>query len=153
MKKLEDQQFQFHLDEYRSLKTEIEYRVKDTGRIEYVIAVAVVVIYAWLSQRTVDPLIWWLPILLPALGLAREIGLLLRIMQIAEYIREIEATICAERPFGWEHFLVPKRRSLEGITITVAGFLFWTALLAVTIAVALNGGISFSTADTAAAWP
>ena len=43
---MDHNQFQFHLDEYRSLKSEIEYRVKATERMEYLVVVAIVATYA-----------------------------------------------------------------------------------------------------------
>jgi hypothetical protein len=77
---MDHNQFQFHLDEYRSLKSEIEYRVKATERIEYLVVVAIVATYAWFSQRTVPSVMWWIPVALPLLGSARQTVLLIRII-------------------------------------------------------------------------
>ena len=52
---------------YRSLKSEIEYRVKAIERIEYLVVAAIVATYAWFSQRTVPSVMWWIPVaLLPS---------------------------------------------------------------------------------------
>ena len=139
---MDHNQFQFHLDEYRSLKSGIEYRVKATERIEYLVVVAIVATYAWFSQRTVPSVMWWIPVALPLLGSARQTALLIRIRQVAEYIRQIENIACTMSPTGWEHFLQEKRRRPKGYLISLLGYLFWALLLAATITIAQIGGLS-----------
>ncbi|NQW11099.1 MAG: hypothetical protein HQ481_14625 [Alphaproteobacteria bacterium] len=139
---MEDHQIQFYMEEYRSLRSEIEYRMKAAERIEYASGVAIFMIYAWFSQREIPYIFWWIPVAVPLLGIVRQIGLLIRTMQIADYVRQIEAKICTESPSGWEHFLREKRLSPTGYPVSVSGYAIWGFLLVGTTAIALNGGLS-----------
>jgi hypothetical protein len=140
---MEKMQVQFHLEEYRSLKNEVEYRVKATEQIELLVVVGIAGLYTWLSKEsgTASGGIWWLPVVLVTLGAFRQIALLNRIMEITSYIREIENRLCLEDPGGWEHFLRNIRRSPRGHLISMSGYFLWILLLAMTVAIALNGGL------------
>ncbi len=52
---MDSNQYSFLMEEYKSLKAEIEYRVKATERIEYIAIVAVAAIYGWIMQLTEVP--------------------------------------------------------------------------------------------------
>ena len=139
---MEEHEIQFHLEEYRSLKLEVEYRVKSTERIEYLIIVATAAVYVWFTEQAIPPLMWWLPVILPMLGLVRQYGLLLRIMQVTEYIRLVEEKFCIEQLKGWENNLRDLRRSPRGYIIGLSGYFLWLLLFVFTVIIALNGGLS-----------
>ncbi len=142
---MNEQQLQFLLEEYKSLKSEIEYRVKATERIEYVAIVAVAAIYAWITQRTtpVSEFVWWIPFLFPVIGIIRQFGLIIRLMDIAEYILKIEKEICLERPKGWEHFLKIKRvYNFSAVIISTSSFIIWLLLFLVTFVIGMKGGFN-----------
>ena len=144
---MNDQQFQFHLEEYKSLKTEIEYRVKGTDRIEYVLVAAMIATYAWLVSNGSDlknnQWIWWVPVAIPIIGALRQAALLRRIVHLSEYIRTLEQVLCSKNPpTGWETFLLGKRRKeLSARLISITGFVLWGALVMFSLIIAFRGGL------------
>lgn len=140
---MEETQIQFHLEEYRSLKKEIEYRIKATEKIEIIVVGGITALYGWLSQQSdIPPKIWWIPVGLTLFGLFRQIFLLNRIMEIASYIREIEAAFCTDTLHGWENFLAEIRRKIKGNLLSISGYLLWVVLLIITTLIAINGGLN-----------
>lgn len=140
---MKESQIQFHLEEYRSLKAEVEYRVKATERIELVVVGGIAGLYAWLSKEGIAaPEIWWLPVVLVIIGALRQIALLNRIMEVTSYVREIEKNFCQNEIGGWEHFLKNIRQSPKGHLVSVSGYLLWIFLLFITVVIALAGGLS-----------
>jgi hypothetical protein len=132
--------FEYHLEEYRSLKSEIEYRVKSTEKIEGIVGLAVVAMYTWLTQNSVPYLVWWMPVVLTVLGAVRQAALLTRIMHVSEYVKRLELEFAHKNLKGWEHFLTKKRKTPSGLLISTSGFAFWLITLVATTAIAINGG-------------
>lgn len=146
---MNERSYQFHLKEHGSLRSEIEYRIKTAERNEYVVAAALVGIYAWLYQQGVPhgSLLWWLPAGLPFLGIIRQAGLLFRIKQIGDYIYKLESAFCGARGGGWEHFLSNKRRHepWKAKIIKHSGFAFMAFLFVMAIVMGYAGGLQAPT--------
>jgi len=72
----------FLLEEYKALRAEILYLVRQSYLFEAAILVGVGAIYSWLFSRApnhVNPLVWWLPFGFAVLGAIRELGVRLRL--------------------------------------------------------------------------
>ncbi len=133
----------FLLEKYKSLRTEILYLVRQSYLFEAAILVGVGAIYSWLFSRNpsdVNPLAWWLPFGITALGALRELGVRLRLLQFAEYIRKIEHDFLSDQTCGWEHFLFFVRKKLRNTLLGISNILIWTSFVLVTFLVALGVG-------------
>ena len=103
----------FLLEEYKALRAEILYLVRQSYLFEAAILVGVGAIYSWLFSRaasSVNPIIWWLPFGITVLGAIRELGVRVRLLQLAEYIRKVEPEFVQGEAGGWEHYLFSVRK-------------------------------------------
>lgn len=138
-----DPQKLFLLEEYKSLRAEILYLVRQSYLFEAAILVGVGAIYSWVfSRETGDtsPLLWWLPFGITVLGAIREIGVRIRIYQLAEYICKTESEFLSEGSLGWEHFLIFVRRKKRNTLLGMSNILIWTSFVVITFLVALGIG-------------
>lgn len=133
----------FLLEEYKALRAEILYLVRQSYLFEAAILVGVGAIYSWLFSRDpehVSALIWWLPFGITLLAAIRELGVRLRILQLAEYIRRIEPEFIGGENGGWEHFLFSVRRKMRNTLLGMSNIFIWTAFIVTTFLVALGVG-------------
>jgi len=133
----------FHIEEFKALRAEIDARVKEGQTWESLAITATAAVYAWLatnSDKEFSEIGWWIPVLFPLFGMLRHGALLLRIVQIAEYIRSIEETLANEPLAGWERHLLDqrKRHPVRSRLISFSSFAFWATLLILTIWIALE---------------
>jgi hypothetical protein len=145
--------YQFRVEEFKSLRGEIDSLVKETRNLEIYVAGALVAYYVWLITHCLNeipipiPLLqikggyglqWLIPMALPILGAWRSWANIGRIMDIAAYITKVEERfdhICLPLgpEKGWEHFLEKRRNKTwarRGSHVAV-----WLLLLAITIIV------------------
>ena len=133
----------FLLEEYKALRAEILYLVRQSYLFEAAILVGVGAIYSWLFSRdpnNVNPLIWWLPFGITLLGAIRELGVRLRLFQLAEYIRGVEREFISGETGGWEHFLFSVRKKMRNTLLGISNILIWMAFVVTTLLVALGVG-------------
>ena len=133
----------FLLEEYKSLRAEILYLVRQSYLFEAAILVGAGAIYSWLFSRdpnSVSPLVWWLPFGITVLGAIRELGVRLRLYQLAEYIRKIEHDFLSDETSGWEHFLFSVRKKKRNTLLGISNILIWTSFVVITLLVALGVG-------------
>ena len=100
-------------------------------------------IYSWLFSREpneVNPLVWWLPFGIAVLGAIREVGVRLRLLQLAEYIRKIEHDFLSDETSGWENFLFFVRKKMRNTLLGISNILIWTSFVVITFSVALGVG-------------
>jgi hypothetical protein len=135
-----DSQFQFHLEEYKQIRSEV---IGLLGRIEQLFRYSIVVaasVTAWLLTSTLgatapsDACVkiprdfaayGWLiaPAFVLVAGLMAGVTLL-RVTQMGRYLRTLERTL-GRRHIGWENFMASKPRVLTVSTAAV-----WFTLLA-----------------------
>lgn len=133
----------FVLEEYKALREEILYLVKQSHLFEASILVGVGGIYSWLFSRPLNhmnPLIWWLPFGITVLGAIRELGVRIRLFQLTEYIRRIEAEFLSDEVGGWEHFLFSVRKKMKNTILGLSNILIWAAFVVTAFLVALGVG-------------
>jgi|ERR1700686_1465972 len=127
---------EFYLKEYEYLRREIEWLLKDYRALERNVVIAVGITWGWLlAQRQLIPdWAWWVPFLFSALGAIRATGILHTFGVFAQYLSRLEESFsCSDDPGGWEHFAPGK------IATARTAVLFWTILIAATVAVAIYG--------------
>ena len=123
----------FHLEEYRSLRRELERCREWLVRLEVTGVLAAAAVYSWLASSdltdTIAALSWYVPLMVSALGGVRALALALQVRRIRRYLRRLEGaavTADADLP-GWE------RESRRGqLFQAVLGWLFWLAFIAIT---------------------
>ena len=146
------------VEEFKSLKHEIELLVRDTRSLELYVVGGLVAYYAWLlthcipettvsmpflrQQLLLQLLPWFVPIALPLLGAWRSWANVGRIMDIAGYIRTVEDYLHAERiPLGpmrgWEHYVQQRRK--EARIRLGSHAVVWLLLVATTVLIASFG--------------
>lgn len=133
----------FLLEEYKSLRAEILYLVPQSYLFEATVLVGVGAVYSWLFSRdpsNVNPLVWWLPCGMTVLGAIRELGVRIRLFQLADYIRRIESDFLNDENCGWEHFLHSVRNNMRNILLGMSNVLIWSAFVVATLLVALGVG-------------
>jgi hypothetical protein len=131
----------FHLEEYKSLRTEIAADDADIRRLERLCATGCAVVWVWLFGRPRE--IWSVVALVPTLiaifGWARTSALYKGMLDIAEYVRQIEKQFAQPPLVGWETYLHPKRqgRASSELTMMRSSHAFWALLTGVTVVFAL----------------
>ncbi len=119
---------EFIIEEYKSLIAEIQTLMVEARQLELYCAGAVAAMYSWFLTSNVSvALAWFLPVVIPILGLLRSWALYERVRQMSAYVRKTESyclsnEICIE---GWENSYQKIRE--HGLTPT--GILFWAFLL------------------------
>ena len=127
----------FRLSEYKKLRDEISALNQHVRQIELFAITGTAAIYAWLATHVDVALTdwgWRVSVLFPLLGGLISLANMLRVMQIATYIKDIEATF---GDGGWEHKLAELRQGSVGHRpVGLVSAVFWILLLLVTVAVA-----------------
>lgn len=120
----------FLIEEYKSRTQEIQDLMREARQLELYSAGAVAAVYAWFATvKLANTWAWFLPLIVPVLGLIRSWAFYERIRQIAAYVRKIESHILTEenQPPGWESWYTGIREH----GLTPSGFLFWIVLVMV----------------------
>ncbi len=114
----------FRLEEYKSLRKEIELYLTESRSQERYTLIAVGAIWAWLMiNRLTSGLLWSVPIILTVAASIRMIAILQHFTHMGEYIKALEGKFTVR---GWEH--KPK-----GWTLGAANMLLSLALLVLAI--------------------
>lgn len=120
----------FLIEEYKSRSQEIQDLMKEARQLEFYSGGAVAAIYSWFATAELsNKWAWYLPLIIPVLGLIRSWAFYKRVRQISEYVIEVESYILkdADSPLGWEHWYARVRKH----GLTPSGILFWLLLIAV----------------------
>lgn len=143
---------EFHFEEYRALRREIEQGIEELRKSRRNALVAVFGFYAWLAtggllgQSTsgspvhhFNDIAWWLPSLIPIFGFVEYLGIMRRTLDIAGYLKCLESHYAKSVLEGWEHNLAKAReeRPFQAQAQGWSGFLLWPLLFAITITVAM----------------
>jgi hypothetical protein len=139
----------FHLEEYRALRKEIEWLLQDYRALERNIAVVCGGLLTWLFAHPWDvnewkpqDLAWIVPFLFAGLGSVRAWGIFKAFNVYHEYIVKIEDAFATGMDLGgWEHFLNRRTEKDKDQRHTIGtakfAYMFWGILDAVTFLVAL----------------
>jgi hypothetical protein len=132
---------EFHLKEYEFLKQEIAELVDHSRKLEIYAIGAIAAFYAWFIKAHPAPVALLIPTALALLGWLRSYAALVRIYEIADYLREMERTLTLNKLglCGWESYRKAMRGHAPGSIrsrMYAAPFLssaavFWIALILV----------------------
>lgn len=131
---------EFHLKEYEFLKEEIADLVDHMRKIEVYAVGATAAFYAWFIKTHPTTFALAIPIALAVLGGFRSYAVLLRVYEIAKYIRHIEKNFALNDASlsGWDSYLQQFRNSMfTRLSIYIAPFfssaaLFWVLFISST---------------------
>lgn len=126
---------EFHVKEWESLREEITSQIDHTRKLELATVAGLGAFYAWFASATPSPSHFLLvvPSLLVLLAGRRAWGTLVRIQEIATYIRTLEQALCLDQEglIGWDRTrdkLFPKPSPFM-----MSAALYWFAALAVSV--------------------
>jgi hypothetical protein len=140
---------QLRVEEFKSLRAEIELLIKDTRSLELYAVGGLVTYYAWILTHCVKPIkysidfsvpiVWIIPIVVSILGCWRSFSNGSRIIDIASYIRgNIEKKLSHSKPawikINWETFLEIRRKHAKYRLWSHGAFWVFLILLTVTLA-------------------
>lgn len=129
------------VEEYKSLRVEIDYLGKDARALEIYVLGGLVAFYSWMASACFQDMLmlWLMPILLPLFGGWRSYANMRRIMQIAKHLRGVEAELGGDGEWrGWETRIADLRREPLTKILQQSHSAFWLVLLMITIVVASN---------------
>lgn len=125
---------QLRIEQYRSLRVEIEQTIKDIRDLELYAVAGIVVYYSWLFTHSIPSITvarafdrpiqstsiaWFIPVIVPMLGMWRVWSNVRQLLIAAEYVAKLESEFAAVGlPIGpskgWENYLqrIRSRRKL-----------------------------------------
>jgi hypothetical protein len=126
---------EFHIKEWESLREEITSQINHTRKLEFATVAGMAAFYAWFASAKppVSHFLLALPSLLVLLAGLRAWGTLVRIQEIAKYIRKIETAFCLDKAglIGWDR--TRDKDFPKSSPFKVSAALFWIAALAVSV--------------------
>lgn len=131
-----DKIYELHAEQYKMLREEIIFHVKETRKLEIYAVTAIYGLYAWLIANNGDVFSFFLATPIPILGAMRSNVSLKRIKEIAAYQRKLECFLFSTYPTeikippGWENYFnsIETKSSLTNIAKG-----FWIIVIASTI--------------------
>jgi hypothetical protein len=147
----------FRTEEYKSLRAEVLWLLKDYRELERNIALACGALLAWLFARprtvcwTPTDLAWFIPFLLTVIGGIRATGIFRAFDVYHGYLIQIESSIYGDHELGgWEHYLekpkpkeseMYKKDRLRTIGSSRFAYTFWIVLILSMLAVGVLFGL------------
>lgn len=125
---------EFHLKEWEALKAEVTSQIDHTRKLELATVGGLAAFYAWFVTKDPSRYVLVVPCLLVLLGALRSWGTLVRIQEIATYLRTLEAAFSLETDglIGWDR--TRDVRFPKSSPFKVSAALFWGAALLVSLA-------------------
>jgi len=118
---------EFQIEEYKSLTQEVRDLLREARQLELYCAGAVAALYSWFFTVNLSNYGgWYLPLLIPVLGIIRSWAFHERIRLISSYLVRIEASVLPSEGElgGWESYYAKIRTH----GITPSGLMFWFLL-------------------------
>jgi hypothetical protein len=145
-KPMQESEFEFHLEEYKQIRSEVASLLSRVELLLRYSLVAAASVYAWLISQSVGlsdkgPCLrlpssllsygWWIPPAFILLAGLTAIVTYIRIRQMGGYLRNIEDAIGISK-LGWEKYLKTKKPLVTPATAIVWALLLATAIVATT---------------------
>jgi hypothetical protein len=141
----------FHVEQYKALRAEIQWMLKDYHALERNVAIVCGGVLAWLFAQkwnetwTIRNLGWFIPFLLACLGSVRAVGMFKAFNIYRQYFKKIEGAFKLQPLEGWDNFLdaMPNDGETKDRQLGTSKFaiVFWMSLDLVTGAIALSFGL------------
>ena len=135
----------FLMEEYSSLRSEIENHLQDRKKLDGQVLVGIFGIYVWVFTRSADVnpdlvrIALFIPSIVCALGFLKWLSIMAKMFTAADYVVRIEKLMVDTEKFGWEHF-IQRRRTERPVSGRVEGWveiLFWALTFAATLAISI----------------
>ena len=102
----------YHLEEYKAVRAEIMFYLREIEQLSRVALVAVAAIYVWIltsfePEADLERLavaIWWLPSVVIAVSWKKTEDMIRRIRTLADYLVRVQARFADAELGGWETF-------------------------------------------------
>jgi hypothetical protein len=130
------------LEEYRSLRGQLDYQIRDSRELERNAVIGVAAVFAWLASVTPTLIVlpaWLLPPVIAYLAHLRSRGIAGRIDQIAEYLRGLEKGCGDEFSPKWETTVAEYRQRRTSPGLASSQRIFWRVLVTFSISGAVYG--------------
>lgn len=148
----EQQSLTFHIEEYKSLRSEVLWMLKDYGALERNVALLCGGLLAWLFKDivpsrtwTVEQLAWFLPLIFAVLGSIRAYGLFKAFNIFHEYFVKVEQKFATS---GWESYIGEGEEEGEDARPRLGTYnkwyIFWVTLGLTTLVAAVYFGTPIS---------
>jgi hypothetical protein len=127
---------EFLLEEYKSLRTQIDEFMKDIMGLERWAVIVSGGLWSWLSTtegKHLPGLIYWSPALLSLLFGLRSLGVYVMMRRTGKYILTVERQLDLPAGLGWQIFLCKQRPPFA----TVSSVVYWCLLLAINVLIPL----------------
>lgn len=146
----------FHLEEYKSLRSEAQDLFKDYRALERNVSIACALLCAWMfdverhKDSSIQRIGFFIPLILAVLGSIRAAGIMHAFGILHGYLLKLETLFCAdsqEDAEGWEHYLEGRTNEEESIRSTGASrfaFGFWASLIVTTLVIAIVFGFGIA---------
>jgi hypothetical protein len=118
---------EIRLEEYKLLTQEIRDLLKEARQLELYCGGAVAALYSWyVTVNLTSDFGWFLPLLIPVLGIMRSWAIHGRARQMSKYLMKIEASVLGNKEMlgSWEIYYA----KISSHGITPSGILFWLFL-------------------------
>lgn len=135
----------YHLEEYKAVREEIMFHLREIEQLSRVALVAVAAIYVWIlssfeperGMERIAVAIWWLPSIVIAVSWKKTEDMIRRVRTLADYLEKFQEIFADPRLGGWETYARGEakivRRNRAG---DWTGRVVWSLSLAVTIGLA-----------------
>jgi hypothetical protein len=130
------QEFEFHIEEYRTLRAEISELLNESRAIERYVLLGSGAVWAWLvtkNNSNLPLLSWWIPLFFSFFGAFRSYALWRAISRAGEYIRILEEILLkTDKVKGWETWISQSDRQAY---LLISAKIYWSILLVITFIV------------------
>jgi hypothetical protein len=138
----------YHIEEYRAVRSEIMFFIREIALFEKAAIVAVAGIYIFLAGEAglnVDPTLvqfaWWLPTIVIVAVMRKTEDYIRRIRVLADYLEKMQGHLACPELGGWETYV----RSNESITkrnrsSDITGRVIWFSVLIISVVLAAKYG-------------
>ncbi|PHR86159.1 MAG: hypothetical protein COA78_38230 [Blastopirellula sp.] len=135
----------FLMEEYSSLRSEIENHLQDRKKLDGQVLAGIFGIYVWVFTRSADVnvdlvrIALFIPSIVCVLGFLKWLSIMAKMFAAADYVVRIEKLLLDTDHFGWEHF-IQRRRSSRPVAGRIEGWveiLFWISTFGTTLAISI----------------
>jgi hypothetical protein len=133
----------FLLEEYKSLRNQIDYQIKEDRDLERYAMIGIGLVYAWLANvqnpsHMIYPA-WLFPPLIAFLGMLRARSMARRLDQLSTYVRKIEEEFFDRKGLGWENHLSKARARKKSPGLGKSRRIYWSVLILFSILASAYG--------------
>jgi hypothetical protein len=133
----------FLLEEYKSLRNQIDYQIKEDRDLERYAMIGIGLVYSWLASvpspsHMIYPA-WIFPPIIALLGMLRARSITKRIDQLSGYVQKLEEEVFDVERYGWETYLKSARKRNRSPGLGKSRRIYWLVLVIFSIVASAYG--------------